>query len=394
MIADIHEFFTPSEWSTIKNFADKQDTPCQIIVSDVVERNFLQLRKGMPYAKIYYAVKANPADEIIQLLSRLGACFDVASIYELRQLLRLGVTPDRMSCGNTIKKTDHIKEFYEAGIRLFVTDSEADLRNIAKAAPGSRIFIRMMTEGVLTADWPLSRKFGCQADMIYDLAVLAKKLGLEPYGISFHVGSQQRDIPAWHTAIQKVKYLFDQLADDGIKLQAVNMGGGFPAHYMEKANSTETYCAEITKYLHEDFVDGLPEIFIEPGRSLVGDSGVLVTEVVLISRKSRTSLERWVYTDAGLFNGMMETLNESIKYPLYIPKRGVAEKVILAGPTCDSADTMYENFQYELPLNLSIGDRLYWLTTGAYTASYCSVAFNGFPPMPVYVIRLDEEKKE
>jgi ornithine decarboxylase len=126
----------------------------------------------------------------------------------------------------------------------------------------------------------------------------------------------------------------------------------------------------------------------------VGDSGILVTEVVLISRKSRTSLERWVYTDAGLFNGMMETLNESIKYPLYIPKRGVAEKVILAGPTCDSADTMYENFQYELPLNLSIGDRLYWLTTGAYTASYCSVAFNGFPPMPVHVIRLDEEEKK
>ena len=83
---------------------------------------------------------------------------------------------------------------------------------------------------------------------------------------------------------------------------------------------------------------------------------------------------------------MMETMNESIKYPLYTPKKGVLEKVILAGPTCDSVDTMYENFQYELPLNLSIGDRLYWLSTGAYTSSYCAVEFNGFPPMKTYVI--------
>lgn len=387
MINNIYDFYTPEEWAKIMSFSDSQPTPCQIILGERIRANFKQLQETLPYAKIYYAVKANPAPEIISMLNELGSNFDVASVYELRQLLSQGVPPERMSCGNTIKKTDDIKEFYASGVRLFVTDSEADLRNIAKAAPGSRVFVRLMTEGVLTADWPLSRKFGCQSDMIYDLLVLARKLNLVPYGISFHVGSQQRDISAWHTAIAKVKYLFDWLISDAdIRLQAINMGGGFPAHYIEKTNSTETYAREITRYLREDFSDTMPEILIEPGRSLVGDAGVLVTEVVLIARKSRTALERWVYTDAGKFNGLMETLNESIKYPLYCPKKGVTEKVILAGPTCDSVDTLYENYQYELPLNLSIGDRLYWLSTGAYTSSYSSVGFNGFPPLKTCVI--------
>jgi len=387
VISNIYDYYTPEDWSRVMSFAETQETPFLVVVLDIIRANYKALRETLPFTKLYYAVKANPAPEIITMLNELGASFDVASVYELRKLLALGVSPDRMGCGNTIKKSDHIKEFYNAGIRMFVTDSEADLRNIAQAAPGSKVFVRLMTEGTLTADWPLSRKFGCQSDMIYDLMVLAKKLGLDPYGISFHVGSQQRDISAWHTAIAKIKYLFEWLESDaGIRLKSINMGGGFPAHYTEKVNDLETYAREITRYLEEDFGSDMPEIIIEPGRSLVADAGVLVTEVVLISRKSRTSLERWVYTDVGKFNGMMETLDEAIKYPLYATKKGVTEKVILAGPTCDSVDTLYEDFQYDVPLNLSIGDRLYWLSTGAYTGSYSAVKFNGFPPLKTFVI--------
>lgn len=386
MRVNVNDFFSEEDWNKIMYFSERHETPFQLILKDVIKQKYEELRVNLPYSKVYYAVKANPAAEVITLLNELGSCFDVASVYELRKLIELGVSPARMSCGNTIKKYNHIKEFYDAGVDLFVTDSEADLRNIAQAAPGAKVFVRLLTEGVLTADWPLSRKFGCNPDMAYDLLVLAKKLGLVPYGISFHVGSQQRDIAAWDTAIAKVKYLFDWITEEGIKLKAINMGGGFPAHYIEKTNSIETYATEITRYLQEDFGDDLPEIIIEPGRSLVADSGVLVTEVVLIARKSRTALERWVYTDAGKFNGLMETLNESIKYPLYTTKKGLAEKCILAGPTCDSVDTLYEDYQYELPLNMAAGDRLYWLSTGAYTSSYAAVNFNGFPPLPTYVI--------
>ncbi len=386
MRVNVNDFFSEKEWNQIMSFSDQLETPFQLVLEDIVRQKYIELCENIPFAKIYYAVKANPASEIITLLNTLGSNFDVASVYELRKLLSLGVKAERLSCGNTIKKTADIKEFYDAGIRLFVTDSESDLRNIAKAAPGSKIFVRLLTEGLMTADWPLSRKFGCNPDMAYDLLVLAKKLDLDPYGISFHVGSQQRDIAAWDNAIAKVKYLFDWVTEEDIKLKCINMGGGFPAHYIEKTNSIDVYAKEITRYLQEDFGDDLPEIIVEPGRSLVADAGVLVTETVLIARKSRTALERWVYTDVGKFNGMMETLNESIKYPLYTTKKGLAEKCILAGPTCDSVDTLYEDYQYELPLNLAIGDRLYWLSTGAYTSSYSAVEFNGFPPLKTYVI--------
>ncbi len=249
------------------------------------------------------------------------------------------------------------------------------------------MYIRILTEGAEGADWPLSRKFGCSPEMAVELAVLANELGLEPYGISFHVGSQQREIDVWDGAIAKVKTVYDRLYNDhGIALKMINLGGGFPAQYNQKTNDFQTYVEEITRYLTEDFPDDIPEIIMEPGRSLVGDSGVMVSEVVLISRKSSSSLERWVYTDVGKFNGLIETLDESIKYRIYTERDGEEEDVILAGPTCDSMDIMYENHKYQMPLSLDIGDRLYWLSTGAYTSSYCSVEFNGFPPLKSYFV--------
>ncbi|MDD3902923.1 MAG: type III PLP-dependent enzyme [Sphaerochaeta sp.] len=384
---EIHECITKDRWGRVLSFSKDKETPFQLILSDVIEEKYKELQKNLPFCDVFYAVKANPAKEVLSLLSDLGSNFDVASIYELQRLLELGVDPSRLSFGNTIKKYDHIKIFYDAGIRLFVTDSECDLRNIAKAAPGSKVMVRLMSEGGQTADWPLSRKFGCNPDLAGDLLVLAKKLGLIPYGISFHVGSQQRDITAWDTALSKVNYLFSWLKEnENIELSCINMGGGFPATYLEKTHSIETYASEILRYLREDYGDVLPRIIIEPGRSLVGDSGILVSEIVLVSRKSRTALERWVYQDCGKFGGLMETLDESIKYPIICERKGPTEKVILAGPTCDSMDTLYENYQYEMPLSLSVGDRLYWLSTGAYTSSYSAVEFNGFPPLRTYVL--------
>lgn len=386
MNIDINDFYTEKEWRKIKDFAQDKETPFLVVLLDKIKQRFKELKKNLPYAKIYYAVKANPATEIITMLDELGACFDVASVYELRKLLSLNISPDKISCGNTIKKSESIKEFYDAGVRLFATDSEMDLRNIALIAPGSKIFVRILAEGVLTADWPLSRKFGCQPDLALDLLMLAQKLGLDPYGVSFHVGSQQRDISAWDAAIAKVRYLFDGLQEEGITLKSINMGGGLPGSYLEKTNPQELYSSEITRFPQEDFGDEMPEIIIEPGRSLVADAGVIASEIILISRKSRTAMERWIFTDVGKFNGLMETLNESIKYPIYAEKNGPEEKAILAGPTCDSVDTIYEDYMYELPLNLSAGDILYWLSCGAYTASYSSVEFNGFPPLKSYYI--------
>lgn len=387
MSIKVEDYYAPATFQRMKAFADQHETPFVVIDRQIIADAYDQLGTCFPFAKIYYAVKANPAVEIIELLRDKGSSFDIASIYELDKVMATGVGPERISYGNTIKKSRDIRYFFDKGVRLFATDSEADLRNIAKAAPGSKIYVRILTEGSTSADWPLSRKFGCQPDMALDLLILAKQLGLVPYGISFHVGSQQRDIDVWDAAIAKVKVIFERLKEeDDITLQMINMGGGFPANYIQRTNDLETYAEEITRFLKEDFGDELPEIILEPGRSLIANAGVLVSEVVLVARKSRTAVERWVYADVGKFSGLIETMDEAIKFPIWTEKKGEMEEVVIAGPTCDSADIMYENYKYGLPLNLASGDRLYWLSTGAYTTSYSAVEFNGFPPLKSYYL--------
>lgn len=381
------QHFSQAACERLTELTEKHPTPFLALDLTVVGERYHELEEGFPDADIFYAVKANPADEVIQLLANAGSSFDIASPQELDKVLRCGVTPDRMSYGNTIKKASAVKYFYEKGVRLFATDSDADLRNIAVHAPGSKVYVRVLTDGSEGADWPLSRKFGCNPEMAIELAVLAQELGLEPYGVSFHVGSQQRDIDVWDGAIAKVKTIYERLFSEyGIELKMVNMGGGFPASYLQKTNDFATYAEEIKRFLKEDFGERAPRIILEPGRSLVGDAGIIVSEVVLISRKSTTALERWVYTDVGMFNGLIETLGEAIKYPLATSKDGPVEEVILAGPTCDSLDIMYEQHKYELPLSLEIGDYVYWHSTGAYTTSYSSIEFNGFPPLDYYIL--------
>lgn len=390
MTLDRSQYISDEDWEKFLKFSEGLETPFVVVNLDVVKRNYLALKKNFPFADVYYAVKANPQDKIISMLAELGSHFDIASRYELDQVLRLGVAPERLSYGNTIKKERDVEYFYEKGVRLFATDSKEDLKTIAEKAPGSKVYVRILVENTSSADWPLSRKFGCHPDMAYDLLIQARDTGLIPYGISFHVGSQQRDIGQWNEALVKTRYLMDSLEEEeDIKLQMINMGGGFPAHYITPANELEDYATEITRYLEEDFGEDRPRIILEPGRSLVGDSGILGAEVVMVSKKTNTALFKWVYLDAGVMNGLFETINESIKYPIVTSKDMPGAKtgqVVLAGPTCDSMDIMYEDYKYLLPKSLKVGDRVYFLSTGAYTSSYASIEFNGFPPIKTYIL--------
>jgi len=388
MTINILDYYGEEDWKLIRAEADRRQTPCLIINLNIVRRKYLELKQCCPYARIFYAMKANPAPEIIALLRDLGSHFDIASTYELDRVLSLGVTPDRLGFGNTIKKAADIRYFYERGVRLYVTDSESDLGNIAKEAPGSQVLFRILTDGSATADWPLSRKFGCHTDMAIDLILMARDIGLDPCGLSFHVGSQQRDIGAWDAAVSNASHIFHRLETEGIGLRMLNLGGGFPAHYLSTTNPVEVYGEEIYHYLNSRFADEIPEIIMEPGRSLVGDSGVLVSEVIMVSKKSHHDVDKWVYIDAGKFNGLIETSGESIRYPLYCEAAGRAsEEFIIAGPTCDSVDIMYENFRNPLPAEIKANDRIYWLSAGAYTASCSSVEFNGFPPIKTYFVQ-------
>ena len=277
MRIDVLDYYSKEDWLPMRQEADRHPTPFLVVNLNIIKRKYEELKDHFPFAKIYFAVKANPAVQVLELLRDAGACFDIASRYELDRVLSLGITPERLSYGNTIKKVADIRYFHEKGVNLFATDSEADLRNIAKEAPGARVFFRILTEGGETADWPLSRKFGCHPDMAIDLVLLAREIGLKPCGISFHVGSQQRDIGTWDSAIAKARYIFDYLKGEGMVLNLVNMGGGFPASYISKTNEMTVYSEEITRYLEEDFGEDSPEIILEPGRSLVAESGILVS---------------------------------------------------------------------------------------------------------------------
>lgn len=381
----LERFITAERFQYIKDFSADKETPFLVIDLERIKNRYNEISELFPYGKIYYAVKANPDNEVISMLASQGSYFDVASRYELDQVLGLGVYPDRISYGNTIKKRKDISYFYEKGVRLFVCDAEEDLQDLIELAPGAKVFFRLYSEGT-GSDWPLSRKFGTHPDSIMSMIENAKTGGLIPYGISFHVGSQQRDLGQWDEAIIRCKYIFNQMDRKGIKLRMINLGGGFPATYVDPALPAAIYAREIKRYLYENFGTNIPEILLEPGRSITGDSGVIVSEIIQIARKARANLYRWVYLDIGMFGGLIETLGESIKYPIHFDGEGEIEEVILAGPTCDSMDILYENYKYRMPETMKSGDRVYIFSTGAYTQSYSSVAFNGFPPLTVYTI--------
>ncbi|MDY0883521.1 type III PLP-dependent enzyme [Dongia soli] len=363
-------------------------TPCLVVDLDVVERKYLGLTQNLPLSEVFYAVKANPAPEILGRLAKLGASFDTASAGEIRSVLAHGVPGERISFGNTIKKASDIAWAHAQGVRLYAFDSEAELEKIAAHAPGAQVFCRILVEAE-GALWPLNRKFGCVPDMAAALLAKAATLGLEPHGISFHVGSQQLDTNQWDRPISHAKAIFDKLAASGIELKMVDLGGGFPASYTTGTVGIEAYGQSIMEAMTKHFGNRLPRIIVEPGRYMVGDAGVLEAEVVLISQKSYSAEDRhWVYLDIGRFGGLAETEGEAIRYRIEPSRQidGNSRPVVLAGPTCDSADILYDKAKYEMPVNLKIGDRVRIFSTGAYTTTYSAVNFNGFEPLKAYYI--------
>ncbi|MEI9915212.1 MAG: type III PLP-dependent enzyme [Methylovirgula sp.] len=363
-----------------------EDGPCLVLDLDVVRDNYTAFNKTLPDTRIFYAVKANPDAQVLSLLASLGSCFDTASVVEIEQAFAAGATPDRISFGNTIKKERDIARAYALGVRLFAVDCEAEVEKIARAAPGAKVFCRILCNGD-GAEWPLSRKFGCVPEMAARVLEHAHRLGLVAYGLSFHVGSQQRNPKSWDAALQASAAIFRDLAERGISLQMVNLGGGFPTKYLRDVPAVKAYGQAIFRALRKHFGNRIPETIIEPGRGMVGNAGMIEAEVVLISRKSDDEKMRWVYLDIGKFNGLAETMDEMIRYPIRTAfDEDAMEPCIIAGPSCDSVDVLYEKEPYPLPLSLEIGAKVLIEGTGAYTTTYSAVGFNGFPPLKSYVI--------
>jgi ornithine decarboxylase len=355
-------------------------TPCLVVDADKVKSNLSRIGRGIRNCRVFYAVKANPSMEVVGLIEKLGAGFEISSDGELEVLRRLGVSPDRIICSNPIKRPTFIETAARYGIDRFSFDSRDEITKMAKSAPGSSVYVRLTipNEG---SEWPLSKKFGVEIETALPLLVEAAENGLNPVGITFHVGSQCTNLYSWNIALDKARLLWDEAAKLGIKnLSLLNMGGGYPVKYTRDVPDIDTIDRHIDALIRERFDENV-EVHIEPGRAVIGDAGIIVTAVT--GKAVRQGRQQWLYIDVGVFNGLMESVG-GIRYTYVLENHGHPghkKTWVLAGPSCDSFDVIDQNVSLHEP---EIGDYILVLTGGAYTVSYAS-EFNGCP-MPETVI--------
>jgi ornithine decarboxylase len=360
-------------------------TPFLAVDLDTVVDRYTAFAAAIPGVATFYAMKCNPSPDILGTLAALGAGFEVASIGELRMLQEIGVEAAEVLYSNPIKPPAAIVEARRAGLWRFSFDSEGELRKLAQLAPGAAVYIRLRVDDS-TSSFPLSRKFGAEAHEARALLLLARELGLRPYGVTFHVGSQCATTSAWRQAIAAAGRLMAALATDGVHLEMLDLGGGFPARYVERVPTLGQVAEAIGPALEELLPYRPALLAAEPGRHLVAESAVMVSSV--LGREVRAG-ENWLYLDIGAYHGMMETQQtvQQWRFPLWTSRTDHALvphlPFTVTGPSCDSSDTMF--YGVNLPSTIDVGDRLYIGSAGAYTLSYAS-NFNGFPPPePVFV---------
>lgn len=366
-----------SEREHIKPYLFPKKTPTLLVDLQGIRSRYLEIKYHFPQFKVYYAVKANDHIEIIKTLAELGSGFEVASSEELKKVLSFGVRGDRIISSNPIKPPDFIEYCYKSGVNRFVVDSFTEVDKIARIAPRSRVYARIVVpnEG---SDWPLSKKFGVDVDLALDILEYAQSKGLVPYGITFHVGSQCNNFRNWLIGIKRASELWLKAKQRGLRLQMLNLGGGIPVKYTYEALRIEDIAYYI-KGLLQKFMPSFPhELQIEPGRGIVGDQGIMICRVI---GKAKRGEENWLYVDTGVFNGLAEALG-GIRYPFYLDKEGELKEWTIGGVSCDSMDVIARNVALPEP---EVGDYLYILSAGAYTSVYAA-EFNGFPKPEVVCV--------
>lgn len=354
-----------------------KSTPFLIISRDVVRQKFEEFRKAIDNARIFFALKANPHRHIVELLQQLGADFEISSEQELSLLLRCKVPPQRIISSNPVKNKAFIKAAYSAGIDFFAFDSCIEIEKLWKFAPGSKVYVRLSVsnEG---SQWPLSRKFGVEPEEAVKLLVKAAERGLKPCGITFHVGSQCTERTTWVKALEKSKEVWDSAESQGLKLQMLNIGGGFPIKYIDPVPSIAQIANVVRDKIEMMFPEDV-EIFVEPGRILVGEAGILVATII---GKGTRNGQKWLYLDVGIFNGLMESIG-GIRYPITVARDGrPRSRWAVAGPSCDSFDIISTEVELEEP---EVGDKVYIMSAGAYTTAYAS-NFNGCAMPKTYLV--------
>ena len=344
------------------------EPPYLLIDSAKVRQKARSIGKNIKNSEVYYAVKANPDIEILKVIDKLGIGFEIASEGELAMLAAMGVSRDRIISSNPLKTFKFLRMSADYGVSYFAIDSVDEVRKLRHYCPGCNVYVRLAVpnEG---SEWPLSKKFSVEIDVAEELLLYAKKKGLNPVGITFHVGSQCTNMYNWNSALDKAKILWDKVEKRGINLSVLDIGGGYPIRYTKNVVDINTIDKNINKLIYDKF-PRKTRIFIEPGRAVVGDAGIFVTRVI---GKAKRGDDNWLSIDVGVFNGLMESVG-GIKYS-YIVEGSKEQKVwTLAGPSCDSFDVIDKDLLLPVP---EVGNRILILSSGAYTISYAS-EFNGF----------------
>jgi ornithine decarboxylase len=347
-------------------------TPCLLLDLDDVEQHLADFSRSMPGLTVHYAMKCNPAPELLACLHAHGCSFEIASQAELATLSSIGVDPKTVLFSNPVKRADDVELAARHGVWRFAVDGVEELEKIAKFAPESAVYIRMST-GVRASKVSSEGKFGVDPQEAVGLLLCARQLGLRPHGLTFHVGSQMVNPQAWLGPIAQCGDIMRSLMAYGIRLSMIDIGGGFPVPYDTPVPTFAEFGRVIT-----GAIDQLPycvEITAEPGRALVAESGLLIATVIGTARRFG---HKWVHLDVGAFNGMMESLetHNTLRFPVRDSLGSTeTENCHLTGPSCDGQDTIL----YDVPLSrgLSCGDRVFIGNTGSYTTSYAST-FNGF----------------
>jgi len=351
-----------------------------LIRRSVLEKQYQRFRKALPEVTPYFAVKANSHPHVIKTFAKLGASFDVASAAEMKEVLRFGVSPTKIIFANTIKSPDDILFAKRRRVRLMTFDNEPELYKIAKIYPGARVLVRIKVanHGSVVE---LSLKFGADPEQAFFLLRKAKALGLVPVGVSFHVGSQSRNVENYLQALEITSEIFAESKRNALKLKIVDIGGGFPIQHFDNeiGINFERMASQIKAQMRSLF-DKKVRFIAEPGRFLVGPAGILATQV--IGRAFRNN-KNYYYLNDGIYADFSGMIFDHCRYEFKTLRRGQKFLSALAGPTCDSFDTLSTN--EEVP-ELYVGDVVYVKNIGAYSCASATANFNGFPPAKIILV--------
>lgn len=359
-----------------RQLRERFGTPLMVVSRREIAEKFSILSDYLPGVHIYYAVKANAHPNILEVVKQNTDRFDVCSAREILAVKNVGVDAANMIHTNPIKKPEDIRFAVDQGVNWFVFDNECELEKFGPYGKDINLMLRLSfpnTDCVVN----LSYKYGVPAEQAADLVMKATGMGLTVRGLCFHVGSQNLNPYKYTGAIAECKRVFNYLALQGIYLDYLDIGGGFPVEYIESIMPLRNFFTPIQEALDSYFPS--TTIIAEPGRFIVGDAANLILTVV---GKSKRNNVWWYYVDDGVYGSFSGRLYDHCDYSIITDREGPREQCIIAGPTCDSFDVIYHN---SIMPHLEAGDVLIALSMGAYTT--CSAShFNGFPPARTIVV--------